>query len=216
MRTLAESEKQQAACEACYLLNYAIGDLIALNRLFEQTHTWEQLSPAPWQAIRVSRRMLLMNLVVVLYRLNEARQQLLVDWLLSDAELRSLGFPSIDDVVGGKKNWSYFETLRGQYAGHPFKKRNPSRPGRIVNPRVLGEALRKTGLLESENFLKRARALVPGIEKVRDELVRCYPNAKEFLRQYNSELEQGDTINRGFSEQRDPKVPTPQGRSNHS
>jgi hypothetical protein len=192
MHTLTETEKQQAACEACYLLNYAIGDLIALKRLFDSTHTWEQLTPAPLQAIRTSRRMLLMNLVIVLYRLKETRQQLLVNWLLSDAELLELGLPSIDEVVGGTDNWHYFEILRGQYAGHSFAKKNFKGPGRMVKPRVLGEAQRKTGLLESDNFLKRARGLVPGIEKVRDELVLRYPEAREFLRKYNSELEHGD------------------------
>jgi len=192
MHTLTESEKQQAACEACYLLNYAIGDLVALKRLFDSTHMWEQLTPAPLQAIKISRRMLLMNLVIVLYRLKETRQQLLVDWLLSDAELLAMGFPSIDEVVGGKGNWPYFEILRGQYAGHPFAKKNFAGPGRIVKPRVLGEAQRRTGLFESDNFLKRARGLVPGIEKVRDELVLRYPEAREFLKKYNLELERDD------------------------
>ena len=134
MHTLTESEKQQAACEACYLLNYAIGDLVALKRLFDSTHIWEQLVPVPLQAIRTSRRMLLMNLIIVLYRLKETREQLLFEWLLSDADLLVVGFPSIDEVMGGKENWHYFEILRGQYAGHPFAKKNFTGSGRIVKP----------------------------------------------------------------------------------
>jgi hypothetical protein len=188
--TIDESEKTRAACEACYLLNWAIGDLIASAELFEITHRWEQLTPAPVRAIRVSRRMLLMSLVVIVYRLKEVREQLIVEWLLSDAELEGLGFPPIDAVMGGRNKWSYFETLRGQYAGHSFaKKATNTTPGRIVNPRVLGRALRETGLFESEDFLGRARRLVPGVESVRDELNRRYPEAKQFLKDYGSELE---------------------------
>ena len=61
-----------------------------------------------------------------------------------------------------------------------------------MSPHVLGEAQRKIGLFESDNFLKRARGLVPGIEKVRDELVLRFPEAREFLKKYNSELERDD------------------------
>jgi hypothetical protein len=162
-----ESEKRRSACEACYLLNWAIGDLIASARLFEFTHKWEQLTPAPLQAIRVSRRMILMSLVVVIvYRLKEVREQLIVEWLLSESELQSLGFRPIDEMMGGEKKWRYFETVRGQYAGHSFAKRaTNTRPGRIVDPRVLGKALRQIGLFEPTEFLKRARALVPRCRK---------------------------------------------------
>jgi hypothetical protein len=189
-----ESEKRRAACEACYLLNWAIGDLIASARLFEFTYKWEQLTPQPLQAIRVSRRMILMSLVVIVYRLKEAREQLIVEWLLSEAELQNLGFRAIDEVMGGEKKWRYFETIRGQYAGHSFAKRaTNTRPGRIVDPRVLGKALREIGLFEPAEFLKRARGLVPGVEKVRDELSRRYPEARQFLKDYGSDLEQGAT-----------------------
>jgi hypothetical protein len=77
--------------------------------------------------------------------------------------------------MGGEKKWRYFATVRGQHAGHSFAKRaTNTKPGRIINPRVLGKALRETGLFESEELLKRARGLVPGVEKVRDELRRRY------------------------------------------
>jgi hypothetical protein len=111
--------------------------------------------------------MILMSLVVVIvYRLKEVREQLIVEWLLSESELQSLGFRPIDEMMGGEKKWRYFETVRGQYAGHSFAKRaTNTRPGRIVDPRVLGKALRQIGLFEPTEFLKRARALVPRCRK---------------------------------------------------
>jgi hypothetical protein len=194
MHVLADSEKGQAACEACYLLNWAIGDLRASAHLFESTRRWEQLKPVPSQAIMVSRRMILMNLVIVVYRLKEVREQLIANWLLSETELQSLGFPPIDEAMGWGEKSYYFETLRGQFAGHSFaKKATRTKPGRIISPDVLGKALHKTGLLESGDFLKSARALVPGIEKVRDKLSRLYPEVKQFLKDYSSELERGAT-----------------------
>src|SRR5262245_56590103 len=189
--TIDESVKRRAACDACYLLNQAIGELIASARLYEFTYKWEQLAPAPLKAIRVSREMILRSLVVIIYRLKEIREQW-IEWLLSDAELKSLGFLPIEDVVGGKDKWRYFETLRGQFAGHSYaKKATNTRPAHMVNPRALGKALHETGLFESEDFLNRARGLVKGVERVRDELSRRYPEARQFLKDYGSELELG-------------------------
>ncbi len=56
---------------------------------------------------------------------------------------------------------------------------------------MLGKSLRKTGLWEKEDFLKRVQEkLVPGVELVRDKLSKKYPEARRFIEQtYPSELE---------------------------
>ena len=89
---LDETTRKPAACEACNLLNRAIGDLVASARLFELTQRWESLTPAPSQAIRVSGEMILQILVVIIYWLEEVREQLIAGWLLSEEELKNLGF----------------------------------------------------------------------------------------------------------------------------
>ena len=188
MTTIDEKTKQRTACEAYYLLNWAIGDLVVVNRLFGMTEQWERNNPAGSNAIAATRRFLTIGLVVVVYRLDEARERMISGWLLSQEELESLGFPPMVVYIGGKQNWSYFATIRG-YAGHSVANRKSSkkRPGRIIPAKVFGKALRETGLIDPEAFFKRITAeLSPGIENVRNELGRRYPEAVEFIKEYAS------------------------------
>jgi hypothetical protein len=150
------------------------------------------VDPLPSKAIAATRRVILLSLVVIVYRLKEAREQLIAEWLLSETELENLGFPPIDQFIGRPKKWSCFETVRGQLAGHSFAKESAmTRPGRIISPSALGKALRETDLFEPEAFLQRVRdELVPVLKEFVMKLTRRYPEARQFVEGYASELEQ--------------------------
>lgn len=189
LTTIDEKTKRRAACEAYYLLNWAIGDLVVMNRLFEMTKQWETDNPAGTKAIAGTRRFLTIGLIVVVYRLDEAREQMISGWLLSQEELEGLGFPPMVVYIGGKQNWSYFATIRG-YAGHSVanNKSSKKRPGRIIPAKVFGKALRETGLIDPEAFFKRITAeLIPGVENVRDKLRDRYPETEQFIKDYASD-----------------------------
>jgi hypothetical protein len=61
------------------------------------------VDPLPSKAIAATRRVILLSLVVIVYRLKEAREQLIAEWLLSETELENLGFPPIDQFIGRPK-----------------------------------------------------------------------------------------------------------------
>jgi hypothetical protein len=66
-----------------------------------------------------------------------------------------------------------------------------TRPGRIISPSALGKALRETDLFEPEAFLQRVRdELVPVLKEFVMKLTRRYPEARQFVEGYASELEQ--------------------------
>jgi hypothetical protein len=124
-----------------------------------------------------------MSVIMGLRRLHEVRSQFLVPWLFSDEELTGFGVPSVDRFLGG--TFRSFELVRHQYAGHvTARKAKEGRPGQIIAPEVLARAIRDTGLRESKAFLTRVQdELVPGIERVVQELVRRYPEADTYLRE---------------------------------
>jgi hypothetical protein len=135
------------------------------------------------------------SVIVNLYRLKETQDHFLVGWVFTPEELRSLGFPPLEEFIGGQEKWNLFEIVRHQYAGHSTsRKATSTQPGRILSASVLGNALRETGLWDFEAFFKRVLAeLVPGVERVRDELVRRYPSAEKFVKEtYPDEL--GKTV----------------------
>ncbi len=192
MSKSSDNEKlRQAAGEGCLLLNEAIRELVTPLRVVELSAVWEKLNPIPVNAIAAVRNMVLRSVIVNIYRLKETRDNFLVGWLFSDEELRKLGFPPVEEFIGAE-NWKSFELVRHQYAGHATsKKATTSRPGRIIPPAILGTALRAAGLIDSERLLRRVKEeLVPGVEKVRDELTRLHPFVEKFVKEtYPLELE---------------------------
>lgn len=129
--------------------------------------------------------------IVGLYRIHEAREELLVPWLYTDAELRSHGLAPVPEFVG---DWKAFETLRSQYAAHATSRRaDRGRPGRILPGVVFGRALKRTGLWDADAFLRRTREdLVPAVERVRDALLARFPEARPFVEGgYLAEIERG-------------------------
>ena len=189
-----KSESQQVACQACYLLNQAIRELSTPKLVIELSKKWLQLDPVPWKAIAAVQNMANTSMVVNIFRLKEAQDHFLVGWLFTEEELRSMGFPPIEEFIGGPEKWKSFEVVRNQYAGHATShKATRSKPGRIISAPVLGMALRQTGLWEMEAFLNRVQEeLVPGVERVHNKLLSLYPNAQEFINKtYPKELEIG-------------------------
>ncbi len=172
--------REQVAREAAHLLNEAIRELLIpqhLAELAERGYEGGHLTERYGAALK---HLALMSAVMNVCRLKETRDYFLERWLFSDDGLRGAGFPPVEEFVG---DWKSFLIVRNQYAGHvASQKATKTRPGRILSAAALGNALRKTGLWDSEHFLRRVRKeLVPGVEKVRNELLRNYPGARRFF-----------------------------------
>lgn len=179
------------AAEAACILNDGIGHLLVPQHLFVWTATLEAQGRTSERYAATVRRTAMIAAIVGLYRLHEARTDLLVPWLYSDTELREHGFVTIREFVG---DWSAFETLRHQYAAHATSRRaGQGRPGRILSGVVFGRALKRTGLWDAEAFLLRTREqLVPAVETIRDALLVRFPPAREFVEGgYLAEIEKG-------------------------
>lgn len=185
-----DKTRQQAAFEACFLMNEAIRELVIPSKVIQLSDAWKTLNPVPLNVISAVRHMVIMSLVVNIYRLKETRDNFLAGWLFSDEDMRTLGFPPVEEFIG-KEKWQCFEIVRHQYAGHATsKKATDKHPGHIIPAVVLGKALKKTGLLDLEAFLQRIQEeLASGVEKVRDELTRRYPAARQFIETHAVELE---------------------------
>jgi hypothetical protein len=178
--------RRRAALEGGYLVNEAIRELIAPTRVMELTDYWMGLDPPPLDAIAAVRNMILRTIIVNVYRLQEARDHYLVPWVFSSDELRALGLRDMEAFLGGAAAWKAFALLRHQYAGHATgKARTATSPGRLVPARVLGKAIRDSGLNDLSLFLGRVRTeLAPAIEQLRDEIGRRYPDLRRFIQQY--------------------------------
>lgn len=125
--------------------------------------------------------------VLSVYRLRETRDHLLVDWLFTDREARNLGLPPLQDFIGDRKQWASFEIIRHNMAGHSMiRKATISRPGRIVPAKVLGTAVRQAGLSDWNTFVARVR---PAVQNLRDALAKEFPEVKDYLHCYQTELD---------------------------
>ncbi len=73
--------------------------------------------------------------IIAVYRLKETRSGFIEGWLMTDAELRALGFAPVEEFIGVDK-WSHFETVRHQYAAtRPRAKRvSLNQPGSLHLP----------------------------------------------------------------------------------
>jgi hypothetical protein len=189
---LAEATRRQAAREACLLLNEAIRELVIPLRLHALTENIPD-GPVDIQYLSAVRHAALQGIIIAVYRLKETRSGFIEGWLLTDAELRALGFAPVEEFIGVDK-WGYFETVRHQYAGHATaSKASKSQPARLIGPAILGKAIRETGLKNLKSFLRRvADQLAPGVERVRDEITKRYPEAETFVKvTYPTEFEKG-------------------------
>jgi len=123
--------------------------------------------------------------------LREIRDHLLADWLFTDEELRAMGLPPLQEFIGTDKKWRNFEIVRHNLAGHSMiRKSTKNKRGRIIPARVLGSASREAGLADWKEFVTRVRKeLTPAVQNIRDALVTEYPEARDYLRNYQTEHE---------------------------
>ncbi|TKS57851.1 MAG: hypothetical protein EWM72_03426 [Nitrospira sp.] len=170
---------------AYLLLNEFIRELATPRYVFDLSTRWEALSPSPEKVIAAFRHMALASLILNLYRLHETRSHFLVPFLYTESELKTLGLISVEEFIGADR-WKDFEILRHQYAGHATaKKAEGNIGGHILPPKLLGKAIRRTGLSDPAAFLNRIdKQLLPPVERVRNELGERFPAAKDFIKSY--------------------------------
>ena len=195
---LSADKRTQAAKEGGYLLNEAIRELLAPAHIVRLSDAWLSHNPIPLVALAAVRHLAVTSVVMNIFRLKETRESFIEGWLISDERLRALGFPPIEEFIGADQ-WNQFVVVRHQYAGHATGKEGTFKsPGRIVPALVLGKAVREAGLLEFELLLGRVQnELVPSVERVRDEIYKLYPVAKEFVITYALDLERATHLKMG-------------------
>jgi hypothetical protein len=180
------------ANESACLLNEGIRQLLIPQHLFEMFTQLEAQGRTSERYAAAVRHTAIIAAVVGLYRIHEAREEMLVPWLYTDAELREYGFVPIREFVS---DWKSFEIIRSQNFAHATSHRAKAgrRPGRLIPGTVLGRALRRTGLWDTTSFLRRVREdLVPSVSKVRDALLVRFPAARQFVEGgYLAEIENG-------------------------
>jgi hypothetical protein len=185
---LDEWVRLRIASEAGVLLNDAIRDLLIPQHLNAEAAQYHDRGLVTESYAGAWMRVAVMSVVMALYRLHQVRNGFLLRWLFTDSELRSLGFGPVEEFV---QDWKSFTIVRSQYVGHAKSKRTVGeRPARLVSARALATALCRTGLWDRDNFLLRVREqVVPGAEKVRDEIFQRYPQAREFaISAYGDEI----------------------------
>lgn len=167
--------------EAALLLNDSIRQLLIPQHLFEMFTRLESQARTTERYAAAARHTAITIAIVNLYRIHEAREEMLVPWLYTDAELRGFGFGPVGEFVG---HWPSFEIIRSQYTAHAVARRARAglTPGRLVSAPILGRALRRTGLWDAQTFLRRVREdLVPAVERSRDALLARFPDARAFV-----------------------------------
>lgn len=205
---LSGEARRNAACEACVVLNRTMNEVLVplkvvelSERIFAETTGrigYDIIKSSKLAEILFSmqehRGMLdiaLTACVLSVYRLRETRDHLLVDWLFTDDEATALGLPPLQNFMGGEKQWASLEIIRHNMAGHSMiRKGTKFRPGKIVPAQVLGTAVRQAGLSDWKAFVARVREeLMPGVQKIRNELVKEYPEIKDYMHYYQTEYD---------------------------
>lgn len=181
---LDDETRRQTACAAAYLLNEAIRELAIPYRLFASTENVPE-GPVDIAYLGAVRHTVLQSTVIAVFRVKEIREGFLAGWLFGEDELRRLGLPPVEEFVGGKDKWAHVEIVRHQYAGHPSsRKATPAGPALLIPPEILGRAIRETGLGDLKSFLQRVvEELAPGVQAVRDELARRFPEVEKFVKE---------------------------------
>lgn len=187
MPDIDHETSEQTACEACVLLNQAIRELIVPKRVWALVDQWKNVdNPISLNESCAISNMILRGVIMNLYRLRETREGFLAGWLFTETELLGLGFQPIEQFFPAG-TWKCFEMIRHQYAGHATgteAKPEKKQPARILSPAKLGKALKETGLVDLKTFLDRVQTeVLPGVERVRDELTSRYPSVRNFVTQ---------------------------------
>jgi hypothetical protein len=172
---------ETVACEAALAINQAVGDLLLPRHIFRLFTGHEEAGHITSGYATAMRRLAMQVIAINLFRLWEARENLLCPWLFREDELRAMGLPRIEEFGG---RWSAFLTVRHQYAGHMLRREaEAGRPGQLLPPEVFGRALQESGLWDAGAFLARVEEqIVPAVERVRAELFRRWPAAEEYVR----------------------------------
>jgi hypothetical protein len=182
-------QRQRTACEATQLLNEAVRQLTIPSIIIEDSK--EQPN---FLRVAAIRNLCLMSIVVNLYRVKEIQDHFLAEFLFTPEELRQLGFPSIEDFIGGPEKMKWLEILRSQFAGHAHAVwYGNNKPGKIIPPKLLGQALRETGLTDLPGFASRLRdEFAVMLETFIQKLRQIFPVVDKYVRQdYPLELERG-------------------------
>ena len=156
---------ETVACEAALAINQAVGDLLLPRHIFRLFTGQEEAGRiTSWYATAM-RRLAMQVIAINMFRLWEARENLLCPWLFSEDELTAMGLPRIEDFAG---RWSAFLTVRHQYAGHMLRREaEGGRSGQLLPPEAFGRALQESGLWDAGTFLTRVEEqIVPAIERV--------------------------------------------------
>jgi len=189
-----EEIRSRTACEATQLLNEAVRQLIAPSLILDLMKPWMEADQPNFLRIAAVRNFCMLGIVVNLYRVIETRDHFLKDFLFTEEELRNLGFPSIEEFLGGPEKMKCLEILRHQFAGHAMGRwAGNDQPGRLIPAKLLGQALRETGILELPEFAKRlVDEIAAKLENFVQELRRLFPAVDKFIKEdYPLELEKG-------------------------
>ncbi len=191
----SSSDVKRIACEAAHLLNESNRQLQALSFMLKLVEKWEEEQPERLiQGGGGLRNILMSSTILHLRRLKETRDYFLVKWLFTEDELGALGFRPLEDLVGGKEQWKALEILRHQFAGHATRRKPPrNMAGEIIPGEIYGKALRETGILDLDSFLRRVQEeVLDGVINVRDELARRFPEVSKFIKEdYPFAIEKG-------------------------
>ncbi len=197
---LSNEDRVRTAHEACFSLNLAIRELATPIQVFEFCHTRLNEMAIEFMTKRILpsmseltglRHIGFQSAVLAVFRLRETHDHLLVGWLFTEQDLRNLGFLPIEEFVGGKRKWRALEIVRHQILGHALaRKSTKTKPGRIIPAAALGKAMRQAGLSDWQAFADRIRAdLIPGAQRVRDELAEKYPNARAYVKLFGMDYD---------------------------
>ena len=189
-----EKTRKKIACEATYLANELVRQLSAPSLILEASE--KDMRKGNFNFLRAGaiRNFCILGIIVNLYRVIELRDNFLIDILFSEYELRDMGFPSIDKFLGGSEQMKYLEILRHQFSGHATAKwASDRKPGELISPKLLGTALRETGIDNLRDFAKRLRAdFASQLEEFIGKMRGQFPAVDKFVREeYPLKLEKG-------------------------
>lgn len=189
-----EATRQRTACEAAYLLNEAVRQLISPSLIIDLMKSWMDEEQPNFLRIAAVRNLCILSIIVNLYRVIEVRDHFLLDLLFTKEELQRSGFPSDNELLGAANNFRWLEILRHQYAAHAMGRRSGNdQPGRLVSAKLLGEAWKEMGINDLEGLVKRLREEVAvKLEAFVQHLNRLFPSVEKFIKEdYPLELERG-------------------------
>jgi hypothetical protein len=189
-----EKNREQIACETTYLANELVRQLTAPSLILEDSERDGETENFSFLRAGAIRNFCILGIIVNLYRVIELRHNFLIDILFSEDELRSMGFPSIEEFLGGSEKMKFLKILRNQFAGHATAKwASGERPGELLSAEVLGTALRETGIDKLPEFAKRLRdELASQLEQFVGQMRRKFPAVDKFVKGgYALDVEKG-------------------------